>query len=107
MDGVISVLVALLMVQLKLMSFVISWDTLELQATLDLECKFPDFKNDFFYVCRSSYGIDYLSPKLYDVDCSSSNYISIAQCSFSTDIGSGCTDINSYDATVYCCKFRD
>ena len=106
MDGVISVMVAL-MVQLKLMSFVISWDTLELQVTLDLECKFSDFKNDFFHACKSSYGIDYLSPKWYDVDCTSSNYISIAQCSFSTIINRGCTDTNSYDATVYCCKIWD
>ena len=36
MDGVISVM-TLTMVILKLMSFVISWDTLELQATLELD----------------------------------------------------------------------
>ena len=105
MDGVISVMVAL-MVQLKLMLFVISWDTLELQVTLDLECKFSGFKNDFFHACKSSYGIDYLSLKWYDVDCTSSNYISIAQCSFSTIINR-CTDTNFYDATVYCCKIWD
>ena len=35
-DGVISVM-TIIMVQLKLMSFVISWDTLELQATQELE----------------------------------------------------------------------
>ena len=40
--------------------------------------------------------------KIDDVNCASSNYLSIAQCSFSTTIDSACT--NSYDATVYCCK---
>ena len=39
-----------------------------------------------------------------DVDCASSSYLSIAQCSYSTIIDSGCTNSNSYDATVYCCK---
>ena len=36
MDGVISVMIFII-IQLKLMSFVISWDTLELQATLELD----------------------------------------------------------------------
>ena len=36
MDGVISVMIFIIM-QPKLMSFVISWDTLELQATLELD----------------------------------------------------------------------
>ena len=36
MDGVISVM-TIIIIQLKLMSFVISWDTLELQATLELD----------------------------------------------------------------------
>ena len=39
-----------------------------------------------------------------DVNCASSSYLSIAQCSYSTYIDSGCTNSNSYDATVYCCK---
>ena len=39
-----------------------------------------------------------------DFYCASSSYLSIAQCSYSTDIDSGCTNSNSYDATVYCCK---
>ena len=42
-----------------------------------------------------------------DVSCSSSNYLSIAQCSYSTYIDSGCRYSNSYDATVYCCKFNN
>ena len=42
--------------------------------------------------------------KMDDVICANSNYLSIAQCSFSTYIDSGCTNTNSYDATVYCCK---
>ena len=36
MDGVISVM-TIVIVKMKLMSFVISWDTLELQATLKLD----------------------------------------------------------------------
>ena len=36
MDGVISVM-TIIIIQLKLMSFVISWDTLELQATPELD----------------------------------------------------------------------
>ena len=43
--------------------------------------------------------------KIDDVTCSSSNYLSIAQCLFSTIIDIGCTNSNSYDATVYCCKY--
>ena len=39
-----------------------------------------------------------------DVNCASSSYLSIAQCSYSTIIDSGCVNSNSYDATVYCCK---
>ena len=53
-----------------------------------------------------SYGTDTSSMKIDDVTCSSSNYLSIAQCSFSTYIDSGCTNSNSYDATVYCCKLN-
>ena len=51
-----------------------------------------------------SYGTDYYGMKIDDVSCSSSSYLSIAQCSFSTYIDSGCNNSNSYDATVYCCK---
>ena len=39
-----------------------------------------------------------------DVHCGNSNYLTLSQCSFSTYIDSGCTNTNSYDATVYCCK---
>ena len=42
--------------------------------------------------------------KMDDLNCASSNYLTIFQCSFSTYIDSGCTNTNSYDATVYCCK---
>ena len=42
-----------------------------------------------------------------DLNCYSSNYLTIFQCSFSTYIDSGCTNTNSYDATVYCCKCID
>ena len=42
--------------------------------------------------------------KMDDLNCVSSNYLTLFQCSFSTIIDSGCTNTNSYDATVYCCK---
>ena len=45
--------------------------------------------------------------KMDDLDCASSNYLTIFQCSFSTYIDSGCTNTNSYDATVYCCKCKN
>ena len=63
--------------------------------------------NDYSF-SSYSYGTDYLRMKWDDVDCASSSYLSIAQCSYSTyidNIDSGCTNSNSYDATVYCCKF--
>ena len=41
-----------------------------------------------------------------DLNCASSNYLTIFQCSFSTIIDSGCTNTNSYDATVYCCEYK-
>ena len=52
-----------------------------------------------------SYGTDHLRMKWDDVDCASNTYLSIAQCYYSTYIDGGCTNTNSYDATVYCCKF--
>ena len=42
--------------------------------------------------------------KIDDLNCASSNYLTIFQCSFSTYIDSGCINTNSFDATVYCCK---
>ena len=42
--------------------------------------------------------------KMDDLNCDSSNYLTIFQCSFDTYIDSGCTNTNSYDATVYCCE---
>ena len=104
MDGVISVMISII-IQLKLMSFVISWDTLELQATQELDLSGLYWSLNIIYkCCFCSYGTDYLSMKWDDVNCASSNYLSIAQCSYSTYIDSGCTNTNSYDATVYCCK---
>ena len=41
-----------------------------------------------------------------DLNCYSNSYLTIFQCSFSTYIDSGCTNTNSYDATVYCCKYE-
>ena len=104
MDGVISVMTSII-IQLKLTSFVISWDTLELQATQELDLSGGYWSLNFIYkYCFCSYGTDYLSMKWDDVNCASSSYLSIAQCSYSTYIDSGCTNSNSYDATVYCCK---
>ena len=42
--------------------------------------------------------------KMDDLNCANSNYLTIFQCSFSTYIDSGCTNTDSYDATVYCCE---
>ena len=42
--------------------------------------------------------------KMDKLNCSNRNYLTIFQCYFDTDIDSGCTNTNSYDATVYCCK---
>ena len=44
--------------------------------------------------------------KMNDLNCSSSSYLTIFQCSFDTYIDSGCTNNNSYDATVYCCEHK-
>uniref|UniRef100_A0A1X7SLH1 SRCR domain-containing protein n=1 Tax=Amphimedon queenslandica TaxID=400682 RepID=A0A1X7SLH1_AMPQE len=55
---------------------------------------------------RVSYGTDYLYMKWNDVNCASSSYLSIAQCTYSTYIDSGCVNSNSYDATVYCYTTR-
>ncbi|XP_019859697.1 PREDICTED: neurotrypsin-like, partial [Amphimedon queenslandica] len=55
---------------------------------------------------RVSYGTDYLFMKWDDVNCASSSYLSIAQCTYSTYIDSGCVNSNSYDATVYCYTTR-
>ena len=51
-----------------------------------------------------SYDTETLSVKMDNLNCASSNYLTIFQCSFSTYIDSGFTNTNSYDATVYCCK---
>ena len=52
----------------------------------------------------TSYGSDSNPIIIDDVHCGNSNYLTLSQCSFSTYIDSGCTNTNSYDATVYCCK---
>ena len=52
----------------------------------------------------SSCGTDYSSMTLNHVNCTNKNYLTILQYSYSTSIDNGCTS-NSYDATVYCCKF--
>ena len=57
-----------------------------------------------FLISLFSYGTDTLPMKMDDLNCASSNYLTIFQCSFSTYIDSECANTNSYDATVYCCK---
>ena len=54
----------------------------------------------------NSYGTDTLSMKIDDLNCASSNYLTIFQCSFDTYIDYGCINTNSYDATVYCCELN-
>ena len=44
--------------------------------------------------------------KMDDLNCSSSSYLTIFQCSFDTYIDSGCTNNNSYVATVSCCEHK-
>ena len=50
-----------------------------------------------------SYGTDTRSTLLDNVDCSSSSYLVLLQCSYSTVISSLCVS-NYYDAYVSCCK---
>ena len=42
--------------------------------------------------------------KMDKLNCSNRNYLTIFQCSFSTDINSECSNTDSCDATVYCCE---
>ena len=42
--------------------------------------------------------------KMDKLNCSNRNYLTIFQCSFSTDINSECNNADSCDATVYCCE---
>ena len=55
-----------------------------------------------FFLC--SFGTDYVSTKWDDFSCADSNYLSVAQCTYSTSIDSDCNS-DSTDATVTCCKF--
>ena len=49
------------------------------------------------------YGTDINPVLLEDVDCSSSSYLVLLQCSYSTLISSYCND-NDRDVFVVCCK---
>ena len=62
--------------------------------------------NPCFTLSLSSYGTDTLSIKIDDLNCASSNYLTIFQCFFDTYIDSRCNNTNSYDATVYCCEYK-
>ena len=50
-----------------------------------------------------SYGTDNNPMLLDNVNCPNNNYLTILQCSYSTDINDEC-NANSFDATVNCCK---
>ena len=50
-----------------------------------------------------SYGTDTKLTLLEDVDCSSSSYLVLLQCSYSTVITSDCND-HDLDVFVVCCK---
>ena len=54
------------------------------------------------YLC--SFGTDHMSTKWDDFSCANSNYLSVAQCTYSTVIDSDCNS-DSTDATVTCCKY--
>ena len=49
------------------------------------------------------YGTDINPVLIEDVDCSSSSYLVLLQCSYSTLISSYCND-NDHDVYVVCCK---
>ena len=51
-----------------------------------------------------SYGTDANSTLLEDVDCSSSSYLVLLQCSYRSPYSTYCND-NNRDAVVVCCKY--
>ena len=51
-----------------------------------------------------SFGTDIRSTLLNNVSCSSSSYLALLQCSFSTEISPSCYSDDS-DVFVVCCKF--
>ena len=59
------------------------------------------------YLCHwffnGSYGMDYDSMLLERLNCSTNQYLTVLQCSYSTIIGSECRS-HSLDATVVCCE---
>ena len=54
-----------------------------------------------------SFGSDSYSIILDDVDCSTSNYLVILQCSFSTYIDYNCINGLDDDASVTCCEISN
>ena len=65
-----------------------------------------NISHDFLFYHLFSYGTDTSVMKLDDVRCSHNNYLTILQCFYSAYIDSGCTNSNSYDATVQCCELH-
>ena len=67
----------------------------------NIQCKLNTNHNiSYFY----SFGRDTRLTLLDNVDCSSSGYLVLLQCSYSTVISSYCND-HDHDAFVVCCKF--
>ena len=63
----------------------------------------PQFLHNKPFHYSSSYGTDTSATLLDDVDCSSSSYLTLQQCTLTTTISLTCTS-NSEDAYVVCCK---
>ena len=57
-----------------------------------------------YFVIFNRFGVDQNSTAVENVYCSYSNYLSISQCSLSSQYSSNCSS-DSYDLVVTCCKF--
>uniref|UniRef100_A0A1X7U8B7 SRCR domain-containing protein n=1 Tax=Amphimedon queenslandica TaxID=400682 RepID=A0A1X7U8B7_AMPQE len=85
-------------------SFVTSWGIMELQPMVELvahQGKAVVITDNGLYV----YGTDFNATLLDDVSCSSSNYLTLQQCTLTTFISSTCS-LDSYDAYVVCYTTR-
>ena len=56
------------------------------------------------FIIFNRFGVDQNSTAVEDVSCTYNNYLSISQCSLSSQYSSFCSS-NSYDLVVTCCKF--
>ena len=65
------------------------------------------FSNDsLVFIFFNSYGTDTASTLLEDVDCRSSSYLVLLQCSYRSQISSYCNN-DTRDAFVACCKLSN